>query len=359
MRNDDVKKELRKLSQKIDIYKDEILKRNYKNFKSFAFGGMILAGLISLVAIVCWGRVGFRREYCLLFLHFVLCNLYIRWFLKKHMDYTLGSFYIAMAPILVIGIAMGTFLDPGGNAMTIIIMFCTFFMFITDKPSHIIGYILGSATLFLVCSYSCKAVDLFVADAVNLAIYLSVGLGVNMLTLKDRVESAENYVLAQKRADSDALTSLLNRGAGENIVKKALASGRKGSFIIIDIDDFKNINDSYGHQTGDEVIYAVSQQLTNVFQSTDVVWRLGGDEFAVFAIDLVSKELCEKQLRQVQDGVRGIKASYAKPLDITISMGCAICRSEGCEFDYIYKISDDALYAAKLQGKNRYVLHEI
>ena len=207
MKND-AKKEMKSLAQKIEIYQDEICSRNYKNFKSFAFGGMILTGLIALTAVICWERVFFTQEYCILFVHFVLCNLYIHYFLAKHIEYTLRSFYLAMVPILTVGILMGTFLDVNSNAMTVMIMLCTLFMFITDKPSHITGYILGTATLFLVCSYLCKSTAMFVGDLVNAAIYLSIGVSVNMLTLKDRVESAENYVLAIKRADNDASESL-------------------------------------------------------------------------------------------------------------------------------------------------------
>jgi diguanylate cyclase (GGDEF)-like protein len=353
------KKSSESLSQKIDIYRDEILKRNYKNFKSFTFGGMILTGLIALTAIVSWGHMYYAREYCILFMHFLLCNLYIRCFLKNHVKYTLCSFYIAIAPILIVGIAMGTFLDPNSNAMTIMVMLCTLFMFITDKPHRIIGYILGAAAAFLICSCLCKSADMFMGDVVNLAIYLSIGLSVNMLTLNDRVSSAENYVLAIRKADSDALTSVLNRGAGDRIVKEMLDAGQRGAFIIIDIDDFKHVNDSCGHQVGDEVICAVSQHLKDAFGGQDIVWRLGGDEFAVFAVDLLSKELCEKQLGQLQAGLSGIKASYSKPLDIKISIGCCICQTRNCEFDSIYKASDDVLYEAKHRGKNGYVICEI
>lgn len=80
----------------------------------------------------------------MLFIVFVLCNIYVNVFLKYHKKYTLISFYLAMAPILAIGTLMGTFLDSKSNAMTILIMLCMLFMFITDKPSHIIGYIAAS-----------------------------------------------------------------------------------------------------------------------------------------------------------------------------------------------------------------------
>lgn len=351
------KNNLRKLSEKVDAYKDEIAERNFKNFKSFSFGGMILTGLISMTALIFYGRVFFTREYEFFFGLFVICNLYIYCFLRKHIQYTLVSFYVALAPILAIGILMGSFLDPESNAMTIMIMLCTLFMFIIDKPHRIINYILGTSIVFLICSYLCKSSDMFIADFVNLAIYLSVGLSVNMLTVRDRIKSVENYSLAVIRASSDALTSILNRGAGDSLVMDLMNHGTKGTFLIADIDDFKYINDTYGHQIGDEVIREVSQKLKSTFRGEDVVWRLGGDEFAVFAVNLLSREICEKRLEDLQKAVSNIKASREDPIKVHLSIGCVIC-SQQSKFDIAYKSSDAALYEAKRNGKNGYVFWE-
>lgn len=125
-----------------------------------------------------------------------------------------------------------------------------------------------------------KPADLFVGDIVNMLIYSSIAIGISMLTLSDRVESVENYTVMQDRADKDALTSIMNRGAGERAVINQPKNGHAGSFIMVDIDDFKYFNDEYGHDVGDEVIYAVSTQLKKEFRNTDIVLRLGGDEFA-------------------------------------------------------------------------------
>lgn len=134
----------------------------------------------------------------------------------------------------------------------------------------------------------------------------------------------ENYALAAKRADYDALTSILNRGAGEKLVEQLLAKGQKGAFIIVDIDNFKHINDTYGHQTGDEVICKVAGQLKSVFCSDDVIWRLGGDEFAIFASDPISQDVCKKRLHQMQRCVSEIQVPGVNPFNIEISMGCSI-----------------------------------
>lgn len=277
--------------------------------------------------------------------------MYVHGFLKKHIKYTVISFYVAITPILIVGIAMGTFMDPTNNAITIIIMLCTLFMFITDKPDHIIGWMLGVSTVFLICSYYAKTPKIFVGDVINLCIYLSIGISVNILMLRDRVESAENYVNTLKQAEHDTLTSILNRGAGDRIVSEYLERGEKGAFIMVDIDDFKHINDTYGHQIGDEVIRVVSHRLKNIFNGEDTVWRLGGDEFAVFAIGLTDKTVCERRLSEVLAGLSGIKTSHQSLFDIKISIGCSICLSKNCDFDSVYKSSDNALYEAKNKGK--------
>ncbi len=284
--------------------------------------------------------------------------LFTRFILIKNIKYTVIAFYIILLPIYAIGILMGTFLDPVSNASTIMILFCTLTVFITDKPQRILGYLAGIAVAFAVCSYLSKPLDLFIGDMVNLFIYSAIGVGVNMLTLSDRVNSAENYTLMCDRADQDTLTSLLNRGAGERNVIKMLESGQLGSFIMIDIDDYKHFNDMYGHVVGDEVICEVSAQLKEGFRDSDIIFRMGGDEFAVFAVGLLDKGACEERMNRVQHNLHSIQTSYPEPLDVSISMGCTICRSTAYKFDQLYKLSDDALYAAKKTGKNGFFIQE-
>lgn len=347
------------LAKRIDMYHNEIMERNYANLKKFTFGGMVITGLISLVALMFAKRVYFTNEYCMCFVTFVLSYLFTHFCLEKHKRYTLVVLYIVLLPIYAVGILMGTFLDPDGAAITIMVLLCTLSMFITDKPVHVISYILGVSLAFAVCSYVSKTFDLFVGDLVNLAIYLSVGISVNMLTLTDRVDSVENQVLLSRKADIDHLTHVLNRGAGDHAARKLLADGHGGSYMIMDIDNFKHYNDTYGHQVGDEVICKVSQALKDAFRGDDVVWRLGGDEFAVFATDLLSKEICQTRMKQVQVNLQSIHTSDSKSLDVHVSMGCTICHSAHDDFDQIYKMSDQALYEAKRKGKNCFVIHEI
>lgn len=187
------------ISEKIDIYQDEILIRNYRNLEKFTLGGMLITGFISLVAIVFFGKVLFTAEYCICFIHFLLWYFITKYILKDRIQFTLLVFYIVLVPIFIIGILMGTFLDPNDHAITIMILLCTLFMFITDKPRHIIAYILTVSLCFITCSYLSKPSDFFVGDLANLIIYLSIGLSVNMLTLYERVSSAENYVLVKQR----------------------------------------------------------------------------------------------------------------------------------------------------------------
>ena len=145
----------------------------------------------------------------------------------------------------------------------------------------------------------------------------------------------------QALSETDRMTGLNDRVSGERKVNALLSSGAEGMFLELDIDRFKSINDTYGHQTGDEVILAVAEALRTAFRTNDVTMRLGGDEFGVFAVGIDNREMGEAIVRRLFEhtekvDIRGIKVS--------VSVGAAF---RGRSFHDLYGAADDALYISK------------
>lgn len=163
------------------------------------------------------------------------------------------------------------------------------------------------------------------------------------------------------RADYDGLTGILNKMATEELIKKALEknadSGDPSALMVIDTDDFKKINDNYGHSAGDSVLAKIGSLIKDNFKGMDVPGRIGGDEFMVF-MNCISPEdscrLAEKLEKLVQGAFKG--EEYENK--ITLSIGIAASPVHGTDFETLYKNADKALYEAKKAGKACWKLFE-
>ncbi|MDJ1122686.1 GGDEF domain-containing protein [Kribbibacterium absianum] len=132
--------------------------------------------------------------------------------------------------------------------------------------------------------------------------------------------------------------------------------GKPCSFIIIDIDDFKGINDTYGHPMGDRVLVALARHLRSTVRSGDVVARFGGDEFVVFARGLPAGKALEGLVARLTQntftGRRSDDPGLGIPLP-SVSIGAVTSPDGSAGFEELYAAADKALYQAKTGGKNR------
>ena len=156
----------------------------------------------------------------------------------------------------------------------------------------------------------------------------------------------------ERQAHSDFLTGLDNRtilekSVGEFFVKSA---SYDAVFISLDIDDFKTINDTFGHMTGDDTIKKVANILVKFFDKKTCVCRMGGDEFAVFVPKKYSKDELELMLTELNSALQ----FDVERFKVTCSMGVAVAPDYGMDYQTLYNNSDMALLAAKRYGKNQF-----
>ena len=128
------------------------------------------------------------------------------------------------------------------------------------------------------------------------------------------------------------------------------------AMAVMDIDDFKNINDTFGHETGDKVIIAVAEDMRRFFRDTDICGRIGGDEFIIFMINAGDEEIVERRLEAFLADICSIKVDKKEGM-LTCSIGAAISSSdEHLAYNEIFKTADENLYTAKRNGKGRCVV---
>ena len=168
--------------------------------------------------------------------------------------------------------------------------------------------------------------------------------------------SQEFYEVTDK-SKRDLLTSLYNKRSFEDEVQKAIKSKLRDEvsvLLIFDFDNFKHINDNYGHQTGDEVLKAFAHVLTRAFRTKDLIGRIGGDEFMVFMPGMVNDSLhrADEISQEILHELAILKVGAAEHFSCSIGIGTD---STGYDFKGLYLLADEALYESKNRGKACYV----
>ena len=170
-------------------------------------------------------------------------------------------------------------------------------------------------------------------------------------SIRDRLEEL------QQRAMKDKLSGLLNRDTVEQCVKErlqAMSQGDTCALFIVDLDDFKQVNDTLGHQAGDEAIRQSARILSGLFRASDIVGRLGGDEFAIFLCGNITEELVRRKAAEICE-VLQLVLGDRRTVSLTASVGVHLA-GRGQEFEGLYQSADLALYKAKKSGKHRFCL---
>jgi two-component system, cell cycle response regulator len=181
--------------------------------------------------------------------------------------------------------------------------------------------------------------------------------GRRVLQLEDKLVEAREKM--RFKATHDVLTSLWDRGAILALLRSELSRSRREhspvSLLLCDIDHFKEVNDMYGHQTGDEVLEEVAQRLQNAVRSHDAVGRYGGEEFLIVMNGTRGDELKERA-EQVRSAINCLPFPTSQgPIPISLSMGAITIEDwdKSLPIEPFLKEADDALYRAKAAGRDR------
>lgn len=197
--------------------------------------------------------------------------------------------------------------------------------------------------------------------------------GVSGESIKKLAETYSNRVLEnieiERKSLTDPLTGMENRRALNTnipqIIEVEERAGQKCSLLMIDIDNFKNINDEYGHDTGDDVLKQAAEIIkNNIRRQSDFSYRYGGEEFVVFLTNTTSEktaEIAEKIRKNIEKNIFKTSSNDGKKLEIKLSVSIGVAgtdqkiynKKEPEKLEKILKAADTAMYQSKKEGKNR------
>ncbi|MEG2000579.1 MAG: GGDEF domain-containing protein [Evtepia sp.] len=165
----------------------------------------------------------------------------------------------------------------------------------------------------------------------------------------------------QYKAERDSLTGLYNKGVTAKLITEHLSLNRShatAALFMIDVDNFKDINDHFGHVYGDTVLCELGEALSHIFCKDGIVGRIGGDEYIAYMKNGVTDEIVRKKGDEI---CKAFRISYTdiqgKKYTLSGSVGIALSPKDGTTFQELYNHADTALYAAKKVGKNNYQLY--
>lgn len=176
-----------------------------------------------------------------------------------------------------------------------------------------------------------------------------------VLDITDKIVTRENL---KQLAEHDGLTGVYNREtAMEQVIEMRAHGSGKCSVILIDVDDFKSINDTYGHPFGDEVLKHLARFLDDALRKSDIVARMGGDEFAAFVVGLGDGDRLRylvKRINELAFEDFDSEAIIGKKVKPSVSIGVACAEDLTTTVSELYSESDEALYRTKSRGKNSF-----
>jgi diguanylate cyclase (GGDEF)-like protein len=164
----------------------------------------------------------------------------------------------------------------------------------------------------------------------------------------------KQYDKAKYYSEKDPLTGIYNRryveSAFTSIKSRLEQNGQSGAVLLLDVNDFKLVNDYLGHKIGDEYLILITNQLKKSVRKTDIVARWGGDEFLILSPDIQKKEELDKMLERIHHNLNQLAFNDVK---ISVSIGSALYPKHGKDLDELLKVADKNMYHLKTQKKLR------
>lgn len=236
-------------------------------------------------------------------------------------------------------------------------MFATDIIYESDKPGlrdRFQSILRGGDSME--CEYRIKSADgcYIWVDVHATALRDSTGRLLKILGIISDIDQRKREILkAQMDAISDPLTGLLNRRECVAVIEQYMAQNRsKAAFFLIDVDNFKKINDTYGHLYGDTILKKFAENLRVIFRRDDVVGRIGGDEFIVFMKEPESQNSVKAKAADIQHIFHHFSPEI-KESSVGCSIGISFYPVDGSDFRSLFAKADTAMYQAKNGGKSR------
>lgn len=271
---------------------------------------------------------------------------------KEHWaTFLIYCFYAALG---IFSIYAGVFEHIDNCAVIYFVLEFGFPLVFVDKVHRMFIFSFVMTLIFCILSVIFKKPDFYKTDIFYSFVFYVISFFPSFYLIRIRVREFSLRHLIETERDADELTGLLNKTAFTREAKKNLAATKDGILIILDLDSFKSINDTYGHFTGDNVLKTVGLCVRRIFRNSDVMGRFGGDEFVIFMAKTNLSDIAMlrcRHLLQLLNSTRIFPNDSSNKTTIHASLGFAVFK-EPEDFESVFKRADEALYKAKNGGKN-------
>lgn len=162
--------------------------------------------------------------------------------------------------------------------------------------------------------------------------------------------------MLEQKANIDGFTGLWSKNYAISAISSVLreASSQRHAMLLLDVDDFKYFNDTYGHAEGDRILLAIADRLLRTFCENSIVGRFGGDEFIIFVRNIQQ----DQRMGELQKKLESLTKIGCTGYSVTTSIGTAFSPEDGTDFEHLFERADQALYEAKRSGKGRFCINE-
>ena len=316
------------------------------------FGGLFVISLFSTLMSV-------NRIFYLLAFLYSSAAVGCFFILKKDSLAAQLIIYLSISLLFLLG-GLITQNKPEIPAMTFVALLLVTPMFMIDKPYFMAIELCAASAVFLTWMHAVKPHDIWQYDTINVLTYTVVGIFLHIIANSIRIQE---FVLTREiniQKDLDEMTGLNNKGAMTRAINEFLAdhSSDRGIMFLLDVDRFKAINDTYGHDTGDRVIAQLGIFLGSKFTHSEITGRFGGDEFIVFIRNTNDLEAARRIAEDIITGASEAVELPDRNQRISISIGIAIYHGYEKNYSEIFRNADTALYQAKADPDHRFRIYE-
>ena len=266
--------------------------------------------------------------------------------------------YLSITLLFLLGCCI-TSKNPVVPATTFITMLLITPMFMIDRPVFMTIELCSATAIFILWMHKIKEYEIWRIDVINVIIFTVVGIFLNVVANSIRIKE---FVLTRQiklQKDIDEMTGLSNKSALTRKIDKFLAdtSSDKGIMFMLDIDHFKMINDTYGHDIGDDVILQLGHFLGSLFTGEEIVGRFGGDEFIVFIKNTNDEDFACRIANEIISKASDVIVLPEKDKKVSVSIGIALYNGLEKSYSEIFKKADLAMYKSKASQDIKYNIY--
>lgn len=274
---------------------------------------------------------------------------------KRGKRFIIPLWYVALTLIFLYAIVLNNVIRQDISATTFCLIMIVAPLLILDRPLRVFTYFAFIICVFVPVEFHQKTYSMAYADTVNALCCLFLGSIIHTNIIHTKLLEMTQRRHIEKERDTDKLTGCLTKAAFERkITQKLQTSENCGVLLVMDLDHFKNINDSYGHVFGDLVLHTVGGHIQECFPETELYGRFGGDEFQIWLTGESNRREIGVRLEKLLSCIRAIETPDDR-VHIAASIGVAISPENGKLYSELFENADAALYAAKNLGRGRYV----